>query len=225
MAWASASSRARSAGSGAVRSPTATRFTRSSAQKRLTAVGRVAARPLIAVSRSARNASNVAAGLVRAARATPNAAATPIAGAPRTTSVRIAAATSSQVAHARSTSSRGSRVWSSRCRRSPCHLTGAILPRAARGAGPREEPPLSLGPGLVQVRVGQPEVALDRDLHALGQLPVQTLEGVHVRPDPRLLRPRLVEYLLAPELGLVDDQLRLPAGGGLELLAHALAGN
>jgi hypothetical protein len=50
------------------------------------------------------------AGLWRAARATPKAAATPMAGAPRTTRVRMASATSSQRAHARSTSVAGSFV-------------------------------------------------------------------------------------------------------------------
>ena len=51
--------------------------------------------------------------LCRAASATPNAAATPMAGAPRTTSVRIASATSSQRSYRRSTSREGRSVWSS----------------------------------------------------------------------------------------------------------------
>jgi len=83
---------------------------RSSAQKRFTAVGRVAASPLIAVSRSASSASPLVAVLWRAASATPNAAATPIAGAPRTTSARMASATSSQRVYSRSTSRPGKSV-------------------------------------------------------------------------------------------------------------------
>ena len=67
------------------RSAAAVRRIRSRAQKRLTAVGRVAASPLIASSRSASSAEWSVARLARAASTMPNAAATPIAGAPRTT--------------------------------------------------------------------------------------------------------------------------------------------
>ena len=97
-----------SSGSGCEAS--ATRRMRSRAQKRLTAVGRVAASPRMAISRSSRSPSKLRAVLWRAARATPNAAATPMAGAPRTTSVRMPSATSSQRVHGRSTSTPGSRV-------------------------------------------------------------------------------------------------------------------
>ena len=89
IACASASSRAGTWSSGSALDATAMRRMRSSAQNRLTAV--------IAVSRSAIRPSNVAARLSRAASTTPKAAATPIAGAPRTTSARIAAPTSCQL--------------------------------------------------------------------------------------------------------------------------------
>ena len=69
---------------------------RSSAQKRLTAVGRVAPSPAMARSRSAARPAPSRAALCRAASATPNAAATPMAGAPRTTRVLMACATSCQ---------------------------------------------------------------------------------------------------------------------------------
>ncbi len=65
----------------------------SMAQKRLTAVGRVAARSRAACSTSATSGGPALAER-RAARATPNAAATPMAGAPRITMVRMASATS-----------------------------------------------------------------------------------------------------------------------------------
>ncbi len=61
---------------------------RSMAQKRFTAVGRVPAR----VTQISRNSSGVLARSIP--RATPIAAATPIAGAPRITIERIASATS-----------------------------------------------------------------------------------------------------------------------------------
>ena len=94
----------------AARCARAARRIRSSAQNRLTAVGRVAPSPLMASSRSARRPSQSIRPLWRAASATPKAAATPMAGAPRTTSERIASATSGQVAQGRSTSSTGSLV-------------------------------------------------------------------------------------------------------------------
>src|SRR5258705_625319 len=136
MACASAGRPARISSSGRPRPARLSRRMRSSAQKRLTAVGRVAPSPLMASSRSARSPSNSRAPLRRAASATPKAAATPMAGAPRTTRVRMASATSGQVAHDRSTSSRGSRVWSTRTSRSPAQRRGEII----GGAAPRPPP-------------------------------------------------------------------------------------
>ena len=81
---------------------------RSIAQKRLTAVGRVAAKS--AASRSIAGASgSPAAAAWRAPRAIPKAAVTPIAGAPRTAIVRIASATSSGRLSRSSTVSAGNR--------------------------------------------------------------------------------------------------------------------
>ena len=75
----------------------------SSAQRRLTAVGRDAASARRRASRSSPRS---------AASASPYAAATPIAGAPRTASVRIASATSAADSQRSSTSSSGRRRWS-----------------------------------------------------------------------------------------------------------------
>ena len=66
---------------------------RSMAQKRLTAVGRVAAKVLHIVSKSAASAGTVVAGLFFTPRARPIAAETPMAGAPRTTIVVMTSAT------------------------------------------------------------------------------------------------------------------------------------
>jgi hypothetical protein len=67
---------------------------RSMAQKRFTAVGRVAASTLPTTRISASSAGSVVAVLWRAPRATPIAAETPMAGAPRTTMVVMTSATS-----------------------------------------------------------------------------------------------------------------------------------
>ena len=75
----------------------------SRAWKRLTAVGREAARVALASLRSSPRS---------AARAMPYAAATPIEGAPRTASVRIASATSAELSSRSSTTSPGSSRWS-----------------------------------------------------------------------------------------------------------------
>src|SRR5262245_28075969 len=50
-----------------------------------------------------------------------------MAGAPRTTRVRIASATSSHRAYGRTTSRRGSSVWSSSSSRPSAHQTGSIV--------------------------------------------------------------------------------------------------
>ena len=76
---------------------------RSRAQPRLTAVGRDARRTAMASSRSSP---------ARAAITTPQAAATPIAGAPRTAIVAIASATSRQWRRGRMATSWGNRRWS-----------------------------------------------------------------------------------------------------------------
>src|SRR6187551_1506808 len=101
-------SRARSA-----RSPSACRIW-ATAHGRFTAVGRAETRTSAASSRSSPFA---------AASAYPYAAATPIAGAPRTTIVRIAFATSCAERHSTWTSSSGRRRWSRRTTRSPSRRT------------------------------------------------------------------------------------------------------
>ena len=112
---ASAARLARRAAIDAARCAAACRRIRSSAQKRLTAVGRVAARPWLARLQVAEEVLRPRSPrLARPARTTPNAAVTPMAGAPRTASERIASATSSHVRHSRYVSSPGSRRWSSR---------------------------------------------------------------------------------------------------------------
>ena len=65
------------------------------AQKRFTAVGRVAARRAQIVSNSGANSSGVLVLVCIAPKATPYAAETPMAGAPRTTMVTMTSATCS----------------------------------------------------------------------------------------------------------------------------------
>ena len=71
------------------------------AQARLTAVGRVRMSWSPTRSRAAQNAAWSVSRIVRAPRASPMAAAIPMAGAPRTCRVRMAWATSSTVPHSR----------------------------------------------------------------------------------------------------------------------------
>ena len=87
----------------------------STAQRRLTAVGRVASRPSAASVSAARKAAGsaaFAAAEARAASASPPAAVTPIAGAPRTVMSVMRAATSCQVWQCTYRSSWGSASWS-----------------------------------------------------------------------------------------------------------------
>ena len=103
MACARASSAAAMAAGvapGAASAVPQTRCISSSAQGRLTAVGRVASRPFAACSSAARNAagsSGLAAAASAAASAMPMAAVTPMAGAPRTVMSQMRSATSCQV--------------------------------------------------------------------------------------------------------------------------------
>src|SRR3954453_4111828 len=104
----------------------------SSAHPRLTAVGRDERSTRSASSRSSPRS---------AASASPYPAATPIAGAPRTASVRIASATSAGVRQTSSTSSSGSRRWSRRTTASSSSRTicsGASS--AMSGVRPRTRP-------------------------------------------------------------------------------------
>jgi ribonuclease E len=93
MARASRSSTARQS----LPAVSSARCMRASAQARLTAVGREALRRAIAGASASAASRPVAACTSRAASTTPQAAAMPIAGAPRTVSAWIAAATSSLV--------------------------------------------------------------------------------------------------------------------------------
>jgi hypothetical protein len=68
-------------------------FIRAMAQKRLTAVGRVAAMTAQISVKCVQKWSKSSALMARAPTANPSAAVTPMAGAPRTASVRIASAT------------------------------------------------------------------------------------------------------------------------------------
>src|SRR3989442_95715 len=206
IAWASVRSRAVTRSSGTPTDARATRRIRSSAQKRLTAVGRVAARPLIAASRSPKRASNVVARLWRAASATPKAAATPIAGAPRTTSVRIASATSSHRPYPRSSSSAGRSRGGAGCSRG-----GGRAPSALRVAGV-----------LTEVGRHHAVVALERRTQVLDELAAHAPERLDLAPDLRLLAARSLHDLLAPQLGLPHVELRLAPGRGLHLVAEPL---
>src|SRR6202453_2995370 len=100
---------------------------RSMAQKRFTAVGRVAARVLEMLSRSLVSAGSVVAELFLIPKATPMAAATPIAGAPRTTMVVMTLATWSLVVARTYVSSSGKRVWSRKRTPSAVHSRVGIM--------------------------------------------------------------------------------------------------
>src|SRR5438094_644840 len=88
------------------------RAIRSSAHRRFTAVGRVAASSVTSSSSRATKRSRGAARRSRVPATTPIAAAIPIRGAPRTWSVRIASATASAVSRSRSIRASGSARWS-----------------------------------------------------------------------------------------------------------------
>src|SRR3989442_1107282 len=90
----------------------ATRAMRSSAQRRFTAVGRAAASSSTSWPSRARNCSRGAPRSSRVPATRPIAAAIPINGAPRTWSVRIAAATTSELSRSRSIRASGSARWS-----------------------------------------------------------------------------------------------------------------
>src|SRR5882724_9681771 len=90
---------------------------RSSAQNRLTAVGRLSARVLNPSSIAAANCAGVPCFWRCASRATPNAAAQPIAGAPRTIIERIATATSAAAVQLTYSKREGRRRWSISSRR------------------------------------------------------------------------------------------------------------
>jgi hypothetical protein len=95
--------------SGAARTRARTRFT---PQERFTAVGRAPASSDAASSTSWRKASRVAARLRLAARATPIPPATPRAGAPRTSSRRMARTRRSTESQVTTSYRAGRRVWS-----------------------------------------------------------------------------------------------------------------
>src|SRR5881398_402645 len=111
MAVASARSRSHSAAPspGVVAAP---RVIRSSAHRRLTAVGRVAASRRASSATRPRNCPRGAPRSSRVPATRPIAAAIPISGAPRTCSVRIASATASALSRSRSIRASGSARWS-----------------------------------------------------------------------------------------------------------------
>src|SRR5882672_787440 len=90
---------------------------RSSAQERLTAVGRLSASVLKATSIASVNCEGARCFSRCASSAMPNAAAQPIAGAPRTTIARMATATSAALVQLTYSSRPGSRRWSISSRR------------------------------------------------------------------------------------------------------------
>ena len=99
---------------------------RARAQARLTAVGRAALRRCSAGSSATAASAASAASISRAASTVPQAAEMPMAGAPRTASAWMAAATSSLPRQARYSSAKGSRRWSSSSRASPVQRIGRM---------------------------------------------------------------------------------------------------
>src|SRR5712691_9261270 len=92
---------------------------RSRAQKRFTAVGRLAASVLNAISIAASNSVRVQCSCRPASSATPKAAAQPIAGAPRTTIARMASATSAALVQLTYSRRAGRARWSISSSRRP----------------------------------------------------------------------------------------------------------
>src|SRR2546425_38758 len=115
---ASANLPAADLGSSRVPAPSAARI-RSRAQKRFTAVGRLAARFLNAVSIAMSNSARGQSSWRLASSATPKAAAQPIAGAPRTTIDRMASATSAAFAQLTYSRRAGRARWSISSSRRP----------------------------------------------------------------------------------------------------------
>src|SRR5438034_10085557 len=105
-------------GSSRVPAPSAARIW-SRAQKRFTAVGRLAARLLNAISIAASNSARVRRAWRFASSATPKAAAQPIAGAPRTTIERMASATSAAFVQLTYSRRAGRARWSISSSRAP----------------------------------------------------------------------------------------------------------
>src|SRR6266852_6143298 len=108
---ASASLAAAALGSPRVPGPSTARM-RSRAQKRFTAVGRLAAKFLNAISIAASNSARALCSCRCASSAIPNAAAQPIAGAPRTTIERMASATSAALVQLTYSRRAGRARWS-----------------------------------------------------------------------------------------------------------------
>ena len=99
---------------------------RASAQARFTAVGRAALRRCRAGSSLSAASAGVAAITSRAASTTPQAAAIPMAGAPRTARSWMAAATSSLVVQLRYSTTNGSLRWSSSSSALPVQRMGRM---------------------------------------------------------------------------------------------------
>ena len=137
IASASATSAASIASGAAPPSAAKRRAIRSSAAKRLTAVGRVAASRRRAVSK--RSAGGVEAPL-RIEKAAPYAAATPIAGAPRTAMSRIATAISGARSSSSQTLVAGQQPLVEQPQDAPLAVEGAEDLRGAHGAGRRTRP-------------------------------------------------------------------------------------
>src|SRR5882724_7604658 len=116
---ASASLAAAVFGSSRVPGPSAARI-RSRAQKRFTAVGRLAAKFLNAISIAASNSAGAQRAWRWASSAIPKAAAQPIAGAPRTTIARMASATSAALVQLTYSRRAGRARWSMSSSRVPC---------------------------------------------------------------------------------------------------------
>src|SRR4249919_233615 len=172
---------------------------RSTAHGRFTAVGRAAASPAAARATSSRSTSTLPAVLRTAASATPYAAATPIAGAPRTAMSRIASATCCQVASRSSTASAGRRRWSSRTTASSSRRTIACGLRMSVATG-------TAGSGWLR--------ALVPGVHVAALLVGQLVDGERHAFE---LEPR----------DLVVDLLRHGVDAGLEasvVLGHVLGG-
>ena len=232
----SSSARIASASASTASAPSGSRVsTRSTAQRRLTAVGRLSA--IRCASRRTASSSGRPSGsrCARAARATPSAPVIPMTGAPRTTRRRMASTTSSTVVSRRWRSCAGSTVWSTATIAAPSHSRARSMHRHCRG--PRLL--LHLHAGLGEVRRAAARDALGLPDRGLPDVVVGAVVGLddlegpqarqHVAADEHLVDlvgelgvpglPQVVEGLLELKVGLPGaavEGVEVPAG----LLEH-----
>src|SRR5438034_606941 len=185
-------------GSSRVPAPSAARIW-SRAQKRFTAVGRLAARLLNAISIALSNSARVRRSWRFASSATPKAAAQPIAGAPRTTIERMASATSAAFVQLTYSRRAGRARWSISSSRAPRQR------RVSTGIASNDALIAAVHGHLRAGGLGEKRPAhLRRQLRdvAAAHLGLEHVVGLVFRHGHRVLLGPLGEHLLGPEAGI-----------------------